>query len=85
MCSALQNQLDACNGWEIDRTLEQAMDALRCPPPDALVANLSGGESGQQGTDEESLGLGGRIPAPNGTCCSPPQPAALVVNLSGNF
>ena len=61
MCSALQNQLDACNGWEIDRTLEQAMDALRCPPPDALVANLSGGESGQQGTDEENPGLGGRI------------------------
>jgi len=37
-----QNTLDACNGWEVDRQLEQAMDALRCPPGDALVANLSG-------------------------------------------
>lgn len=40
----LQAELDSCNGWELDRTLERAMDALRCPPPDALVANLSGGE-----------------------------------------
>jgi len=40
----LQTQIDAINGWEIDRTVEQAMDALRCPPPDAKVANLSGGE-----------------------------------------
>ncbi|KAI8464117.1 MAG: ABC family transporter [Monoraphidium minutum] len=40
----LQDTLDACNGWEVDRQLEQAMDALRCPPGDALVANLSGGE-----------------------------------------
>uniref|UniRef100_A0A7S0RSR6 ABC transporter domain-containing protein n=1 Tax=Chlamydomonas leiostraca TaxID=1034604 RepID=A0A7S0RSR6_9CHLO len=40
----LQNQLDAINGWEIERTLERAMDALRCPHPDAKVAVLSGGE-----------------------------------------
>jgi len=40
----LQNALDACNGWEVDRQLERAMDALRCPPGDALVENLSGGE-----------------------------------------
>lgn len=40
----LQAQLDTCNGWELERTLERAMDALRCPPPNALVANLSGGE-----------------------------------------
>src|ERR671912_3021517 len=32
------------NGWELDSTIEQAMDALRCPPPDAPVATLSGGE-----------------------------------------
>ena len=38
----LQNQLDACNGWEVDRQLERAMDALRCPPNDALIENLSG-------------------------------------------
>ena len=31
----LQNALDACNGWEVDRQLERAMDALRCPPGDA--------------------------------------------------
>ncbi|GAX86193.1 hypothetical protein CEUSTIGMA_g13606.t1, partial [Chlamydomonas eustigma] len=40
----MQAQLDAINGWEIDRTLEQAMDSLRCPPSEALVQNLSGGE-----------------------------------------
>jgi ATP-binding cassette ChvD family protein len=40
----LQEKIDACNGWEIERTLEIAMDALRCPPGDAKVATLSGGE-----------------------------------------
>lgn len=41
---ALQAELDAVNAWEIDRVVDQAMDALRCPPGDALVENLSGGE-----------------------------------------
>jgi ATP-binding cassette ChvD family protein len=40
----LQDQIDAAEGWELDRTLEIAMDALRCPPGDAAVATLSGGE-----------------------------------------
>ena len=40
----LQTKLDASNAWEIDRTVERAMDALRCPPGDAKVKNLSGGE-----------------------------------------
>jgi sulfate-transporting ATPase len=40
----VQEKLDACNAWEIDNKLERAMDALRCPPPEAKVANLSGGE-----------------------------------------
>ena len=40
----LQEQIDACGGWEIDRTVEIAMDALRCPPADAEVTSLSGGE-----------------------------------------
>lgn len=40
----LQARLDACNGWEVDRQLERAAEALRCPPFDALVDNLSGGE-----------------------------------------
>jgi len=41
---ALQDQIDAVGGWELDRTLETAMDALRCPPKDADVTKLSGGE-----------------------------------------
>ncbi|OLO46990.1 energy-dependent translational throttle protein EttA [Actinomyces oris] len=41
---ALQDALDAANAWDLDSQLEQAMDALRCPPPDAEVKNLSGGE-----------------------------------------
>jgi ATP-binding cassette ChvD family protein len=40
----LQEQLDHRNAWELDSLLEQAMDALRCPPPDADVKILSGGE-----------------------------------------
>ena len=41
---ALQGDIDASNGWELDRTLEIAADALRLPPWDAVVKNLSGGE-----------------------------------------
>ena len=40
----LQEKIDAVDGWEIQRTLDIAMDALRCPPGDADVAVLSGGE-----------------------------------------
>ena len=40
----LQDQIEAANAWELDRTLEIAMDALRCPPPDQDVKSLSGGE-----------------------------------------
>jgi ATP-binding cassette ChvD family protein len=42
--SILQDQIDATNAWDLDRTLEIAMDALRLPPGDAEVAPLSGGE-----------------------------------------
>jgi ATP-binding cassette ChvD family protein len=42
--SKLQDQIDAVDAWELDRTLEVAMDALRVPPGDADVSNLSGGE-----------------------------------------
>ncbi len=40
----LQDKIDATNAWELDAKLERAMDALRCPEPDAKIANLSGGE-----------------------------------------
>jgi ATP-binding cassette ChvD family protein len=40
----LQEQLDHRDAWDLDSRLEQAMDALRCPPPDVGVASLSGGE-----------------------------------------
>ncbi|HWK26527.1 MAG TPA: energy-dependent translational throttle protein EttA [Solirubrobacter sp.] len=40
----LQDQIDAAGAWELDQMLDQAMDALRCPPGDADVASLSGGE-----------------------------------------
>ena len=40
----LQEQIDAVDGWELERTIEIAMDALRCPPDDADVTVLSGGE-----------------------------------------
>jgi len=40
----LQDKIDSTNAWEIDSKLDRAMDALRCPEPDAKIANLSGGE-----------------------------------------
>lgn len=42
--SELQTKIDAANAWDLERTLEIAMDALRLPPPDADVTKLSGGE-----------------------------------------
>ncbi len=40
----LQDAIDAADAWDLDRKLQIAMDALNCPPPDAEVTNLSGGE-----------------------------------------
>ncbi len=40
----LQDQIDAANLWDLDTQVEQALDALRCPPGDSAVTNLSGGE-----------------------------------------
>ena len=40
----VQNKIDAGNLWELDRMKQRAMDALRCPPADAVVSVLSGGE-----------------------------------------
>src|SRR5256885_17229551 len=40
----LQEKIDAVDGWTLDNQLEIAMDALRCPPGDLPVTNLSGGE-----------------------------------------
>ena len=41
---SIQEELDHADAWDLDSQLEQAMDALRCPPPDAEVRTLSGGE-----------------------------------------
>lgn len=40
----LQEKIDACNGWDLERNIRIAMDALRCPPEDADITKLSGGE-----------------------------------------
>jgi ATP-binding cassette ChvD family protein len=42
--ASLQDRIEAANAWELDRTLDIAMDALRCPPGEAAITNLSGGE-----------------------------------------
>ncbi|MBP3687754.1 MAG: energy-dependent translational throttle protein EttA [Alphaproteobacteria bacterium] len=42
--ASLQEKIDAANGWDIERTVQIAMDALRCPPAEADVTKLSGGE-----------------------------------------
>nr|MCU0888098.1 ATP-binding cassette domain-containing protein [Rubritepida sp.] len=41
---ALQEKIDAADGWELDRRIDIALDALRCPPADSAVTKLSGGE-----------------------------------------
>ncbi len=43
--NALQEKVDAADAWDIDSKIEMAMEALRCPPADSEVANLSGGEN----------------------------------------
>ena len=45
----IQERIEAQDGWELDSKLEQAMDSLRCPPEDALIKNLSGGEKRRVG------------------------------------
>ena len=57
----LQERIDAANGWELERTVEIAMDALRCPPGDADTATLSGGE-------RRRVALAGCC-SPGPTCC----------------
>ena len=42
--ATIQERIEAKDGWDIDRKLEVSMEALRCPPPDAVIKNLSGGE-----------------------------------------
>jgi len=42
--NTLQEQIDAADAWDVDSKIEMAMDALRCPPGEAAVTNLSGGE-----------------------------------------
>ncbi len=42
--AVLQEVIDAADGWDLDRQIEIALDALRCPPPDAAIGPLSGGE-----------------------------------------
>lgn len=40
----MQNGIEAVNGWELERTVDRALDALRCPDPESPVNVLSGGE-----------------------------------------
>ena len=53
----LQEHLEHRNAWDLDAQLEQAMDALRCPPPDADVTILSGGERRRVQTTASAAGL----------------------------
>ena len=62
----LQEQLDHRDGWDLDSQLEQAMDALRCPPPDADVSTLSGGERRRVALCKLLL--------PSPTCCCSTSP-----------
>ena len=50
----LQEQIDHLDAWDLDSQLEQAMDALRCPPNDSDVSKLSGGERRRAGPVEDA-------------------------------
>ena len=66
--AALQEKIDAADAWDLDRTVEIAMDALRCPPGDAEVSKLSGGEKRRvAGEDRQRVGVehGGPSALPN--------------------
>jgi ATPase subunit of ABC transporter with duplicated ATPase domains len=52
----IQEKLDATEAWELDHRLERAMDALRCPPGEAKVEHLSGGEKRRVALDREVRG-----------------------------
>ncbi len=71
----LQEKIDAVNGWDLERTLEIAMDALRLPPSNAEVTNLSGGESAVL----PSASCCFRSPT---CCCSMSRPTILMRNRS---
>ena len=63
----LTEAIDHKNGWELDATLERAMDALRCPDGDQLVKHLSGGSNGGSRRVDDAGCSGGRCC--NGSCC----------------
>src|SRR3977135_169331 len=54
--SRVQERIDAVDGWNLDTTLDIAMDALRCPPPDADVTTLSVGERRRAALSRMALG-----------------------------
>lgn len=60
--AALSEKIDACDGWNFERTIQIAMDALRCPPADADVTKLSGGEKRRVGSVPSAC-------CENLTCC----------------
>src|SRR4029450_9337845 len=72
----LQDRIDAANAWDLDRTVELAMDALRVPPGDMDVAKISGGEGGGAGAGREGgrKRCGGGAPARRGVRPSPGAP-----------
>ena len=58
----VQDQIDAVNGWDLETTLEIAMDALCCPPGDVVVDHLSGGEKRRVALCRYPLGERGPCP-----------------------
>ena len=73
--AGLQEQIDAADAWNLDRRIEVAMDALRCPPADDGVATLSGGE--RRRVALARLLLSGRT-----CCCSTSRPTISTPNRS---
>ena len=74
----LQEKIDAVDGWTLDNQLEIAMDALRCPPGEAGVENLSGGEKRRVALT--------RLLLENPTfCCSTSQPTISMPNRSAGL
>src|SRR5262249_37750470 len=77
----LQDSIDAANAWDLDRTIELAMDALRVPPGDMDVTKISRGER-RRAAHGRAPRVAGCTPPARTCCCSPSRPTTSMPSRS---